>query len=117
MTSPVSTSSFKTSHLTVLGTVTTVNTIIWGAIEPCTSVVAACLPLLGPVLLKRRPKPAENNVVSSFFRKTRSTPSKPTAQHVSLSSESTRIFALTTVVSDNISSNSATGVSSTSANV
>ena len=43
--------------LTEISTVTTINTVIWGAIEPCTSIVAACLPIIAPVIWKKRPAP------------------------------------------------------------
>ncbi|KAJ4347253.1 uncharacterized protein N0V89_011193 [Didymosphaeria variabile] len=54
-------------------TVTTINTIIWGSIEPCMSVVAACLPILGPVFFKNKredaSKPTKTSAMSSYFRK------------------------------------------------
>lgn len=102
---------------TLFGTVTTVNTIIWGAIEPCTSVVAACLPLLGPVLLKRHTDSPERAVMSSFFRKSRPIPSAPTARHALQSFESTKALHHAAVVGDDCSTKSAARVSSTSANV
>ncbi|KAF2692056.1 hypothetical protein K458DRAFT_381883 [Lentithecium fluviatile CBS 122367] len=53
--------------------ITTVNTIIWGSIEPCTSVIAACLPVLGPIIfIKRRQaevKAAKFGGLSSYLRK------------------------------------------------
>lgn len=58
--------------------VTTVNTVIWGSIEPCTSVVAACLPILAPILLKkRRAKSMRRDILSSFRQRTGSGPTKP----------------------------------------
>lgn len=53
--------------------VTTVNTIIWGSIEPCMSVIAACLPILGPIIFRNRRqakvKVAKFSGLSSYFRK------------------------------------------------
>jgi hypothetical protein len=53
--------------------VTTVNTIIWGSIEPCMSVIAACLPVLGPIIFKKRRQAAEVKIekfrgLSLYFR-------------------------------------------------
>jgi hypothetical protein len=61
--------------------VTTVNTIIWGSIEPCMSVIAACLPILGPIIFKKRRQAAEVKIekfsgLSSYFRKAGSKDSK-----------------------------------------
>ncbi|KAF2869475.1 hypothetical protein BDV95DRAFT_101380 [Massariosphaeria phaeospora] len=59
---------------------TTVNTIIWGSIEPCMSVIAACLPIMGPIIFrKRRQAEVQANKfsgLSSYFRKTGSKGSK-----------------------------------------
>ena len=89
--------------------VTTVNTIIWGAIEPCTSVVAACLPIIGPVILRKSPsKKARPTVISSFFRKKSMAPSEQTARPFrGLSTDSGEPFGSSTIMSDGFSTYSA----------
>ena len=88
--------------------VTSVNTIIWGAIEPCASVVAACLPIIGPVIYRKRQSPVTTaNSRPPYFRGENLAPSGHAGRPLrGISSESAEPLGNSTLVFDGYSAHS-----------